>query len=988
MRSMVNYVAILAFAVVMLPQTLPTEGKRRIASGQVHSFAMEMPSPGMMRVLVRCDSALNLEVRLTTAAGATVIERKGRSPVMISGVADSGSYRLVLEARKGQGEYSILQIRRGEPNQILLQADSVYSGAQSAEAFEEAASLYAQSNEADSRGFALFNGGQQHIRASDFKRAAADFDSAAKAFHDAGNLEDEARALNRLAEMRNLLRDYSSAIEAALKALHAAQAVSMRNLESSALSILGSASSSLGQKQRALDYFAKALLAARDSKDLKAESEALTRAAALHRTLGSFEQALSMYQQAVAIQQATGDSRSHAATLSNMASLYASMGQYAKAIQYFEKAIPLLRNMEGARLALARSLSNSGRAYIESKLPRKAVGALEEALTIFRESGSRFDEGYTLSNLGAALHGANEKEKAAQTLRAALDMSTEVGEPEVEICTRLEIARVEHSRGNLDAALDQVAQAIHLIETLRSRISAPDLRSSLVASARPYYELHTRILMESYQKTGSAKYLRGAFESAERGRARSLLDILGLAGVGAAESKDPELNEQERRLRQELKDLSGKRTALLRAKAPIADIDRRIASTWSGVQSIRAKILDEVPRSALLAPPLPVAVHTVQQDVLDSETLLLEYFLGAEKSYLWAINEGEVHGFELSARAAIEDAARTFWNATKSGERAAVVELAATRLSQLVLAPARALLGRKRLLIVADGMLQYVPFAVLADPLHQGGYRPLIVTHEVVSAPSVSTLDVMRKTETKRAGAPKRLAVFADPVFEENDPRLRRSAGEDATVGATSSRGLTSTVQLSRLPSTRIEGHSIASLVPPKDRLLALDFDATREAAVGSKLQQYRIVHFATHGIIDSDRPELSSLALSLYDARGTPRDGFLRLYDIYDLNLQADLVVLSACQTALGKSITGEGLASLSRGFMYAGTPRVVASLWQVDDRATGELMRLFYLDMLGPTKRSAAAALRSAQLAIMRQERWRSPYYWAAFVLQGEWK
>jgi CHAT domain-containing protein len=139
--------------------------------------------------------------------------------------------------------------------------------------------------------------------------------------------------------------------------------------------------------------------------------------------------------------------------------------------------------------------------------------------------------------------------------------------------------------------------------------------------------------------------------------------------------------------------------------------------------------------------------------------------------------------------------------------------------------------------------------------------------------------------------------------------------------------------------------------------------------------------------LINSVHPELSGLVLSLVDPQGRPQEGFLRLHDIYNLKLGADLVVLSACQTALGKDIRGEGLIGLTRGFMYAGAPRVVASLWEVDDRATAELMKRLYEGMLvrGLTP---AAALRDAQLALRRDRRWSDPFYWGAFVLQGEWK
>jgi CHAT domain-containing protein len=169
--------------------------------------------------------------------------------------------------------------------------------------------------------------------------------------------------------------------------------------------------------------------------------------------------------------------------------------------------------------------------------------------------------------------------------------------------------------------------------------------------------------------------------------------------------------------------------------------------------------------------------------------------------------------------------------------------------------------------------------------------------------------------------------------------------------------------------------------------LVDLDFAASKPAATSGTLSQYRMVHLATHGLLDSEHPELSGVVLSMVDEKGTTVDGFLRLEDIYNLNLPADLVVLSACQTGLGKEMRGEGLIGLTRGFMYAGAPRVVVSLWSVDDRATAELMKRFYRAML-VDKLRPAAALRSAQMELRNESQWSPPYYWAGFVLQGEWK
>jgi CHAT domain-containing protein len=207
-----------------------------------------------------------------------------------------------------------------------------------------------------------------------------------------------------------------------------------------------------------------------------------------------------------------------------------------------------------------------------------------------------------------------------------------------------------------------------------------------------------------------------------------------------------------------------------------------------------------------------------------------------------------------------------------------------------------------------------------------------------------------------------------------------RSGRETGVIGAEEGFG--------RLLSTRREAAAILALVPERERMQALDFDASLTTALRPELGEYRIVHFATHGMLNTIHPDLSGIVLSLVDEAGRRQDGFLRLQDIYNLKLPAELVVLSACQTGLGKEIKGEGLVGLTRGFMYAGTPRIVASLWKVDDRATSELMKRFYQGLLGPEALRPAGALRQAQLTIWKEKQWREPYYWAAFVLQGEWK
>jgi CHAT domain-containing protein len=439
---------------------------------------------------------------------------------------------------------------------------------------------------------------------------------------------------------------------------------------------------------------------------------------------------------------------------------------------------------------------------------------------------------------------------------------------------------------------------------------------------------------------------------------------------------------------------------------------------------LQAKIRSESPRYAALTQPQPLSLKEIQQLVVDDETLLLEYKLGAERSYLWAVTPDAFRSFDLPARAEVEKAARrvnellfSLRSQSIEGETArqssarlarakADYPVATAQLSQMLLGPAADLLGKKRLLIVGDGALQYVPFAALpvVRDLKSQMPRPLIMDHEIINLPSASVLAVLRQEQKGRTQADASVAVMADPVFSADDVRLSKRGASSPANGDQKHKDQKETAaarygslqrsardagidSFYRLRFSRDEAMAITSLLPADRALSALDFKASRQTAISPDLSRYQIVHFATHGLLNTEHPELSGLVLSLVDERGQPQDGFLRLHEVYSLKLGADLVVLSGCETALGKEMRGEGLIGLTRGFMYAGAPRVVASLWRVDDRATAELMKRFYEGMMKRGLRPAAA-MRAAQVSMMKEARWRAPQDWAAFTIQGEWR
>jgi CHAT domain-containing protein len=309
--------------------------------------------------------------------------------------------------------------------------------------------------------------------------------------------------------------------------------------------------------------------------------------------------------------------------------------------------------------------------------------------------------------------------------------------------------------------------------------------------------------------------------------------------------------------------------------------------------------------------------------------------------------------------------------------------------SGVVLGPVADKLSSPRLIIVADGILQYISFQMLSSPAVPN--EPLVVRHEIINEPSASTLALGQREAVNRPVAPKLLAALGDPVLPSNySVKLSESRDEYAKAqrGADEKTGETlEPAKLGPLFFARQELNELRKFAPDEDGVVYSDFSATRENLRNLDLRQYRILHIATHGFLDAKQPELSGLVLTLMDRKGQRVSGFVGLSDIYSLRAPVDLVVLSACRTALGKEVRGEGLVGLTRGFMYAGASTVVASLWKVDDEATSELMKRFYTNMLqhGMTP---AAALRAAQNSIRQEPLWRSPYYWAAFTLQGDYR
>ena len=820
----------------------------------------------------------------------------------------------------------------------------------------------------------------------------------------AQRLFTEAKALRN----ERTQRSYQQAIEKYDAAFVIWQNVNEKLMQAFTLHEAGNIYGDIGEFQKAIDSHTKAAALYKEAKSPRGEAAVTVNIGWVYGELGDTQNRLAMYDRAAAIYQTVGDI--DPVLISNFGSTYAKLGQYQRALDIHLRVLEMRRPL-GEPLGLGITLRNIGDCYEHLGNKQKALDSFNESLPFLEKAGNHFYTASTLVNLGLIHESLGQKEKALDYFNQSLKIRQRISDERGVGNALFYIARVERDLGHLSEARKQIEAALTLVERLRTRVASQQLRATFFASVQQFREFYIALLMRLHKENPSLRLDVAAFNASETGRARSLLELLNEANAEIHQGVDPELLKRKRSLEQSIAEKAESQTRLLRDKPTeeqIAAAAKEIAGLTAEYELVEARIRDTSPQYAALTQPLPLTLEETQKQVLDSETLLLEYSLGDQKSFLWAVTPDSVKTYELPNRAVIEPLARRVYELlTARNQRVANETLeqrrqrlesadaeyskTAANLSQILLGPAAAELKSKRLLIVSDGVLQFVPFTGLPDPTNA---QPLMLAHEIVTAPSTAVVARLRQETTNLKPAPKTLAVFADPVFSNDDSRVltarlahaardEKNSGEDA-VRSASEVGLG---DLRRLRFSRQEADEITRYATNDLKLEAVDFQANRTLATSAELGQYQIVHFATHGLINNTHPELSGVVLSLVDEKGRPQNGFLRLYDLYNLRLSADLVVLSACQTALGKEIRGEGLVGLTRGFMYAGAPRVVASLWQIDARATAEFMKRFYEGMLGQKLRPAAA-LRAAQASMSKDPRWHQPHYWAAFTLQGEWK
>lgn len=897
------------------------------------------------------------------------------------------------------------------------------------EFYEQALIFQREIKDRSGEGSTLNSLGITYASVSSYEKAIEYYEQALAIHREVKNLSEEGNTLINLGSAFYSLSRYEKSLEYRQQALAVHREVGNRNGEASALNALGSTYSSLSRYEKAIEHYEQALAIHRENKNRVGEGIVFNNLGRVYNSLSRYEKAIEYLEQSLTIYREVKQRANEGIAINSLGNAYFALNQHEKAIECYKQSLIIAREVKN-RFGEGNALDNLSKVYSGLKNNEKAIEFLEQALTIYREINNQSGEGNALNNLGHIYFGLSKYEKALEFYQQALAIARQVKIRYREADVLYSLAKTNLAQDNILSAQTNIEESLKITESLRSDILSFESRASYLAAVQNSYQLYTDLLMRQHKTDPTKGFDALAVENSERQRVRSLLDLLTENKTEMNQEVDSALIKRESEITKQLSDKA--QTLVQTTKTnEVAALKREISQLENDLERVKTAIRKANPQFAELTQTQPLKLKEIQSQ-LDADTLLLEYSLGEKRSYLWVIAKDSLTSYELPKEEEIKENALQVYNLltarnTKiNGETIfqrksriinaeAKLPLAAKNLSDILLRPAATQFGDKRLVIVADGALQYIPFAMLPDPVISAkspivgknqasisNLQPLIINHEVISLPSASALAIQRTELANRQLAPKTLAVIADPVFDKTDVRFKTAFKKtnfnlqppsDAVsanirgleyIADTNSNGK---LVIRRLPFTEQEATGLLAMAPKASSFEATGFQANRETVLSGKLSQYRYIHFATHGLLDTERPGLSALVLSMVDSKGKAENGFLRANDIYNMKLPAELVVLSACQTGLGKEVKGEGLIGLTRSFMYAGARRVVVSLWSVNDKATADLMENFYQGMLKNNERPAAA-LRNAQIEMWKQKAWQSPYYWSAFIIQGDWR
>lgn len=989
--------------VTELPLVLASPLQKELRSGEIHEYRLPLESgqvidarveqqgTDILLLLLDSERKIVFEVDSPTATDRpeqlfAVAGASGtyRLRIWAAEETESGSYALRVEAPRAASVRDQARARafsefvRGED---LRRVGTQESRRQALLAYQSALQLW--KDDPDFELTVLTRVASVHRDSGDLPAA---LDAYQRALPLAMNASVRVPLLNNLAIVHARLGNVRQALEIGEQSLELSRTTNPL-LHGSALNNLGVIHRQWGENEKAAEFFRQALVEYRSLKPGLDQAMTLSNLGELQVAIGNPGPALDFLKEALRMRQDLGAVRDQAESHRVLGVAYGQLGSSVLAREHLAKAWELAR-ANGNRWAEVQALNDLGSHFLN-------VGDLVHAEESFSRSGriakeieNLNGEAYALAGVARVRLARGDASGAAGLFMRSEHLFTQLGDPNGLASVLYGRALAERSRGRIDESLASINRALDLVEDLREDVRQRDLRASVIGARSDFYDLRVDLLIRLYEREPEKGHAATAFQASDSRRSRSLLEGVQAMGGGVLRNVPPEILSHQGALRNRLHQLTGEKlmaeSGALSGERGLSQIERDIRSTLAEWEKLAEEVRRQNPAYAALTEPEILSVREVQA-LLDADTAMIAYTVGAERSFLWWIGKESLAVEILPGRATLNPLTVHVVELISQRPQMKLRRQEARGLKDLgdaLLGPVAGRLDEVRqIVVVGDGVLQLLPFGVLTRP---GSSAPLAETHAVIQLPSASLAAVLRSRQERRTTAPHGLAMFADPVFGTNDPRylqILKARGEKKPLPLPR--------ELPSLPYSKEEADRILALVPAEDSRRFVGFDANRRKALDGTLSKSQYIHFAAHGLVDQRNPNLSGVQLSRIDSQGKliEGDGLLPFYEVYNLSLSADLVTLSACQTAVGPQVKGEGPLGMTRSFLYAGASRVVGALWDVDDEATAELMSLFYRHLLKEGK-SPAMALHEAQNEMRAQERWRSPYYWGGFVLQGDWR
>jgi len=834
--------------------------------------------------------------------------------------------------------------------------------------------------------YSLYETGKKFRSAGQYQESIENFQKAIKLAKELGSKEHEVKCLRQLSNVYWNLNDLLEFHELNKNALELARQLKHKKEEGRCLNQIGILHKNLNNYSKALNYLKGALDIANELENKYDESSILNNIGNIYRNIGNYEKSLEYLMRALEIDKNLGGIRYVAIDLLNIGEIYRNKSLITeniedseKALEYFNdclSSIKLARRREGELAILdkieVRVLNNLGSVHSDLKNFQKALEYFQQGFEKAEKINDVEAKGMILNNIGIVHFNQGNYEESTRYYQKAIDLAQELEGGQILWEAYFEIGNAYAKQNKIFEALKNYKNSIRIIENIRSQIKLEELKASYLGTDKRIeaYQNLIHLLVSFHKENEGMGYNRQAFEYLERAKARSFLDSLEVAQVDISMGINFKLRNQEKEL---MKDISSIYSKLLVAQAASEEKEnllKQLTEKENALETLKREIRSKSPYYANLRYPEIITLKETQKKLLNNKSAFIAYTIGKEYSYGFVITKNGLMVFPVPKKSIIQNLVSDYLRVITDKDSK---DFSLGHDLYKVLVPPNFDENIEKIIFIPDDILHFLPFETLVT--HDKDPHWLVEDYKIAYAPSISSYrEIIERRKKNKSHRSYDILAFGDPNFGQLESEAN---GDDIFQNFYSSTAF----NFYRLKYSGTEIERISYLFKESKEAVFTREAATEEQLKNLRLDDYKIIHFATHSLIDDKKPARSSIVLSLdYNSE---EDGFIQMREIYNLNLNSDLVTLSACQTGLGLFIKGEGIEGLNRSFFFAGASSVLMSLWAVNDQATYQLMERFYSHL--HSSAPIANSLRNAKLEMIGSDAVFHPYYWAGFIVSG---